>query len=50
MLQVQDIMHSKNKMPIVKENASMKSVIIEMTKKSFGHVGVKNDKNDLREL
>ena len=47
LLQVQDIMHSKNKMPLVSENANMKSVIIEMTKKSFGHVGVKNKKNQL---
>ena len=47
MLQVKDIMHARNKMPIVRENASMKSVIIEMTKKSFGHVGVKNKKNEL---
>ena len=47
MLQVQDIMHSKNKMPLVNENADMKDVIIEMTKKSFGHVGVKNKKNEL---
>ena len=29
------------------ENASMKSVLIEMTKKSFGHVGVKNRNNEL---
>ena len=47
MLQVQDIMHAKNKIPIVKENDNMRSVIIEMTKKSFGHVGVKNNKNEL---
>ncbi len=47
MLQVKDIMHTKNKMPIVRENANMKSVLIEMTKKSFGHVGVKNKKNEL---
>ncbi len=47
MLQVQDIMHSKKKMPIVTEESSMKSVLIEMTKKSFGHVGVKNKKNQL---
>ncbi len=47
MLQVQDIMHSKNKMPLVSENANMKDVIIEMTQKSFGHVGVKNNKKEL---
>ena len=47
MLQVKDIMHTKSKMPIVYEHESMKSVVIEMTKKSFGHVGVKNNKNEL---
>ena len=47
MLQVQDIMHSKNKIPIVSENASMKSILIEMTKKSFGHVGVIDNKKKL---
>ena len=33
--------------PIVNENVNMKKVLIEMTKKSFGHVGVKNKKNYL---
>ena len=47
MLQVKDIMHSKSKMPLVGENANMKKVLIEMTKKSFGHVGVKNQLNKL---
>ncbi len=47
MLQVKDIMHSNKKMPIVSENANMKSILIEMTRKSFGHVGVKNKKNEL---
>ncbi len=47
MLQVKDIMHTKNKMPIVSANANMKSILIEMTKKSFGHVGVINNKNQL---
>ncbi len=47
MLQVEDIMHTGKKIPIVLKNASMKSVIIEMTKKSFGHVAVKNKKNML---
>ena len=45
MLQVEDIMHTGEKMPIVRENSSMKSVIVEMTKKSFGHVAVKNKEN-----
>ena len=47
MLQVEDIMHTGKKIPIVSENASMKSVIVEMTKKSLGHVAVKNKRNSL---
>ena len=47
MLQVKDIMQSREKMPIVSGKADMKSVIIEMTKKSFGHVGVKDKNNKL---
>ena len=47
MLQVEDIMHTGRKMPIVSENASMKSVIVEMTKKSLGHVAVKTKSNRL---
>ena len=40
LMKVRDIMHTKNKLPLVRENIKMKNVIIEMTKKSFGHVGV----------
>ncbi len=47
MMQVKDVMHGKSSMPIVSEKANMKSVLIEMTKKSFGHVGVKNKNNEL---
>ena len=47
MLQVEDIMHTGKKIPIVSENSSIKSVIVEMTRKSFGHVGVKNKNNKL---
>ena len=47
MLQVEDIMHTGRKIPIIRENASMKSVIVEMTKKSFGHVAIKNKENRL---
>ena len=47
MIQVEDIMHTGQKMPIVPENSSMKSVIVEMTKKAFGHVAVKNKENRL---
>ena len=45
MLQVEDIMHTGKKIPIVFENSSMKTVIVEMTKKSLGHVAVKNSSN-----
>ena len=40
LMKVKDIMHIKGKLPLVNENVKMKNVIIEMTKKSFGHVGV----------
>ncbi|MDG2416136.1 MAG: KpsF/GutQ family sugar-phosphate isomerase [Pelagibacterales bacterium] len=40
LMKVKDIMHTKSKLPLVNENIKMKNVIIEMTKKSFGHVGV----------
>mgnify|MGYP001311577875 CR=1 FL=1 len=42
MLQIKDIMYKGKKMPIVLENAKMQDIILEMSKKSFGHVGVKN--------
>ena len=47
MLQIKDIMHKKNKIPIVNEHDSAKSVLIEITKKSLGHVGVTNSKNEI---
>ena len=47
MMQIKDIMYKGNKMPIVSLNASMKAVILEMSKKSFGHVGVKNKSGQL---
>ena len=47
MLQVKDIMHTGNKMPLVKESSKMKSSILEMSRKSFGVVGVKNRKGAL---
>ena len=47
LIQVKEVMHTKSKMPIVRDNASMKTVVIEMTKKSFGHVGVKDNNNKL---
>ncbi len=47
MLQVRDLMHTKSKIPIVNEDVNIKKVLIEMTKKSFGHVGVRNKKHHL---
>ena len=47
MLQVRDLMHTKSKIPIVNEDVNIKKVLIEMTKKSFGHVGVRNKKRHL---
>ena len=47
MLQIKDIMHIGSKMPLVKENTTMKSSIIEMSRKSFGVVGVRNSKGAL---
>ena len=47
MLQVKDIMHSGSKMPIVKDDSKMKSSILEMSRKSFGVVGVKNSRGAL---
>ena len=47
MLQVRDLMHTKSKIPIVNEDVNIKKVLIEMTKKSFGHVGVRNKKHQL---
>ena len=47
MLQVKDVMHTGSKMPLVKESSKMKSSILEMSRKSFGVVGVKNSKGFL---
>ena len=44
---VSDIMHSGAKLPLVNENDLMSKVLIIMTKKSFGCVGVINKKNSL---
>ena len=47
LMKVKDIMHTKRKLPLVNKNVKMKNVIIEMTKKSFGHVGVIDKGNKL---
>ena len=47
MLQVKDIMHQGEKMPLINENSNMKFSILEMSQKSFGVVGVKNKNGNL---
>ena len=47
LLQVKKIMHTGNKLPLISENASMKDAVIEITRKSFGHVGVINKANKI---
>jgi arabinose-5-phosphate isomerase len=42
LLQVKKIMHSGKKIPQIDENDSMKNAILEITRKSFGHVIVTN--------
>ena len=44
---VKDLMHKKKALPLVSENQIMKEVIIEMTSKSLGCVGVLNSKKEL---
>lgn len=45
LLKVDDLMHKD--MPLVLENETMKNVLLEMTKKSFGCAGVVNSSNKL---
>ena len=42
LLQVKKIMHIGKKIPLIDENASMRDAVLEITRKSFGHVGVIN--------
>ena len=42
LLQVKKIMHIGKKIPLIGENASMRDAVLEITRKSFGHVGVIN--------
>ncbi len=44
---VSDLMHTGSEMPILKENASMQQVLIEMTSKRLGCAGFVNDKGEL---
>ena len=47
LVQISEIMHGKSKLPLVDENDLMSKVLIVMTEKSFGCVGVTNKKNCL---
>ena len=40
LLLVKNVMHSGNKLPLIKDNIPMTTAIIEMTKKRFGCLGV----------
>ena len=41
-IKVKDIMHSKNNIPLTSENTNMKDVIVKITNKNFGCIGVLN--------
>ena len=47
LLLLSNVMHTKNKLPITKENSKMSNAILDMTKKSFGCIGVVNKSNKL---
>ena len=47
LLQVKKIMHSGKKIPKINENESMKNAVLEITRKSFGHVIVTNRLNKI---
>ena len=41
-IRVQDIMHNKKNIPLTSENSNMKDVIVKITNKNFGCIGVLN--------
>ena len=47
LIQVKKIMHKGHKIPLIDENASMKDAVLEITRKSFGHVGVINKSREI---
>ena len=47
LLLVQDIMHTKDKLPLIKNNNTMREALLKMTSYGFGCVGVTNSKNIL---
>ncbi len=46
-LKVKDIMHKNKKIPLAKEQDKMNNIIIEMSKKSFGCVGIVDKKKNI---
>ncbi|MCP4923828.1 MAG: KpsF/GutQ family sugar-phosphate isomerase [bacterium] len=47
LLRVEKLMHKGDKVPLIPAKASMKEALLEMTQKSFGCVGVLDDKENL---
>lgn len=47
LLKVEDLMHLGKKMPLISVDNSLSNLLIEMSAKSFGCVGVLNEKGDL---
>ena len=46
-IKVKDIMHSKSNIPLTSENTNMKDVIVKITNKNFGCIGVLDLSNSL---
>lgn len=47
LLKVEDLMHKADQMPVIQENESLSNLLIEMSSKSFGCVGITNKKGEL---
>ena len=47
LLLAKDVMHKKDKIPLIKNNRTMREVLLKMTSYGFGCVGITNNKNVL---
>ena len=47
LINLKEIMHGRKELPIIKKNQKMSNALILMTKKSFGCLGVINEKNKI---
>jgi arabinose-5-phosphate isomerase len=47
LLLVKDIMHTKDKLPLIKNNSTMREALLKMTSYGFGCVGITNSKKHL---